>query len=193
MSVRRSNGWTESAVNVLGILESSNKWLHCYRSISRWQQNHSPTVPLTLEDCTLPFKFMDDLVPNVTFVCFRDGDFIGYWGISERFRTNGSKERMADENAEWQWKEFHGCRERDKGLSQSTRPQSAPVYDMKSRCHLVLESSGCSPFWRYVWIDDQIVKASDLSFWKMQISMTKSYRQHSLESKVWWTQDHWPH
>jgi len=35
-----------------------------------------------------------------TLLSFRDGDFIGYWGVSQRFRANGGKERMADENVE---------------------------------------------------------------------------------------------
>ena len=69
-------------------------------------QNRSLTMELILEDRTLPFKGVDDLVPLFVFVLantllpLRDGDFIGYWGVPQRFGANGGKERMADENGE---------------------------------------------------------------------------------------------
>ena len=44
---------------------------------------------------------------------FGDGNIIGNRCVSQRICANDGKERMVDENAEQQWVEFRGRRERD--------------------------------------------------------------------------------
>lgn len=63
------------------------------------------------------------LVPAYLLLSPGDGNFISHQSISQCICVNGSKERMADQNGEWQWDEFCRCRE-ELGVSQKTGPDT---------------------------------------------------------------------